>query len=644
MARARHVLPLIARARIFVRMVAVVVAAAFMLVTMPPKPANADILACLNALTGVESAFKVVTELADPDFLMCSQQMAAGDVAMIATVALIVGAGQAGAFNSEATCNNMVVGPLGQFIAGILTSAGPVSAALESIIGKDNFKNLVEFAKDEAAGQLANIAPLQPIFSYMNCGCKVYGKAQALASVADGWLDDVKECAGVIGDVGKALLNLVESGADAVGELFGHERDQTPATMLDNYPQCGTWQFFPDSAKITLGPGGSGTAVSEIKSGLHTEKNTCQCDSPSRLETKDAFEGKIAVRCACDAPPNSIYTKDMSKNKPGTCGCSADMKLQGGSCVACDTETRTENAQGITLFSGYVSKGICQRVSKVCAPGTTPAKSPGAYYQACQPVCDKSTFFVKASNGVGGSCQSCPVNFVPTEKGQVIIQLQCEECPRGFRSGPGGRECVKLECANGVDLQNPHACKPVCALEGEGNNRRLVCRGAAIDSQLPGCAAGMVMQAGRCVPEIYHKPDDVIVQDGMDTLRLPKRPTDIVPQTRRQRLEATPRLGARVPPERRVRSGPRRDPGRDELVGPADDGGSVPPPIGDIIDFGIGIGRGLNTFPGATRDRNGGSSGGTRLGGSATEAVPQMRDAPSIRRMPAPDTQMHQKN
>jgi hypothetical protein len=618
---------------VLARLICLFAAALMWLPLTTARPAHADILACVNALTGLKTVVEVAKDLADPDFLLCTQQMASGDVVMIGTVALMVGAGQAGAFNSEATCNDMILGPIGRFIAGALTEAGPVSAALKAAIGDTLFAQLVEFAK----GEITSIGPLQPIFGYMSCGCKVYGKAKAMAAAADGYFDDVKECAGMIEDVGEAILNLAESGADAIAEGFGHEKDGPVATLNTYRPQCGNWQYFPSNS-VQETRGNSSVIESTVVTGYHTDIVTCACAKPARLEVKDAFEGKVAARCACDVPSNSVY--DSPSN---TCGCPANLKLQGGSCVACETETRSENAQGASVVSGYVLNGVCKPVTRTCAPGTTPVRSPSDYYYECKPVCEPNTFFIKAANGIGGSCGACPMNMVPTVAGLAVGKLECSECPSGTLAKPGDKQCVTFYCANGVDPQNPHACKSACELQGEGKNRRLVCTGGNIGGQ-PGCPAAMVMRGGKCVPEVYHKPD-VIIQNGMDYQRLPTKPLD--PLIRRN---TPPSLDTRVRPNRRGperETAPRRnreqtrgDRGAgDELIGPVDDG-SRSPSIGEILDLGATIGRGLQTVPGIRGDRGNRGSG-------ASEALPQSNDGPTRRRLPAenlPTYQMHQKD
>lgn len=155
------------------------------------RPAQASIVDCLNALIPVGSALKLVGEAADPEFLQCSAQMSTGDPIFMSTVGLVIGAGAAGAFNSEATCQQMTTGQIGKLIAEVLTNMGTPSSALKSLLGEDGYKALVNFAASESASNIATETPSKSIFEYMSCGCTVYGKATAAAEVATSYIGDV---------------------------------------------------------------------------------------------------------------------------------------------------------------------------------------------------------------------------------------------------------------------------------------------------------------------------------------------------------------------------------------------------------------------------------------------------------------------
>lgn len=541
-------------------------------------PAQANIIDCLNALIPVGSAIKLAGEAADPEFLQCSAHLSTGDPVFVSTVGLIVGAGAAGAFDSQGTCEQMTTGQLGKLIADVLTHMGALSSALKSLLGEDGYKALVAFASSEGASNIATATPLQSVFEYMSCGCTIYGKAKAVAEVATAYIGDVKECAAFVGDVGGAILDIAESGADAVGELFGHHDDGPVAVMDDNYPQCGDWQFMRDTAVIS---GSGGSIVETITPrAYYTVRRTCSCTAPSKLETKPASEGMIAARCACDTPVNGTYD-----SKSGTCGCRPSEKLQNGACLACDAETFSQTTSSISVVSGNVTDGVCKPVTQTCPAGQMPVRAKAGYYYECQPVCASGEFYVKRPGDLArdGICTLCPKNAIPDAEGLKQGQLFCQECPAGSVAGPGDRQCRQLNCANGVDPDNPHACLAACRLEGTGKNQRLVCSsGRKLD--LPPtltCPSRTKRIGTNCVPEVYHKPKELIIHREREIPKakdLKRKPVQTAPTVRRNRNTGQ----------------------GDEYLGrvePQDSG----PSIGDLLNLGIGIGEALDLKPGRTQ-------------------------------------------
>lgn len=558
-------------------------------------PARAGILQCLNALIPVGSAIKLAGETADPEFLQCSAHLSTGDPVFVSTVGLIVGAGAAGAYDSQATCEQMTTGQIGKLVADVLTHMGALSSALKSLLGEDGYQALVAFASSEGASNIATETPLKSIFEYMSCGCTIYGKAKAVAQVATDYIGDVKECAAFVTDVGGAVLDLAESGADSIGELFGHHDDGPTAVMDDNYPQCGDWQFMRDTAALSASGGRIVETITPRP--YYTVRRTCSCAAPSRLETKPASDGMIAVRCACDTPVNGTYD-----SKSETCGCRPSEKLENGACVACDSEVFSQTTDTNTVVSGTMTLGVCKPVTKTCPAGQMPVRAKAGYYYECQPVCAADEFFVKRPGDLArdGICTSCPRNAVPNADSLAQGRLVCEECPAGSVARPGDRQCRSLDCANGIDPANPHACKAACRLLGEGKAKRLVCDGGITVDQpkLLTCPPKTTRVGVNCVPDVYHKPKELIIQRERETPRakdLKRKPVQTAPPVARN-----------------------RDAGQgDEFLGrvePQNPG----PSVGDLLNFGLGVGKALDL-----------GSGRTQRGEPAFDASPRNTETPS---------------
>lgn len=592
------------------------------------RPAQAQILACLNAITGYKTAVQVVSEFADPEFLQCSSQMAAGDVALIATVTAMVAAGQAGAFSDYNSCNNMITGQFGKILAGFLTE-GAVGSAARKLLGDTVVDQLIAFVSDETATNIAQIEALQPIFRYLTCGCSIASKADAAAHIASGYLSDVKECGGAVAGIAKALYDGIVSGVDAVDEfLFGGDATPPPHHVTETRVVCDTWQtVLADgfSAEVqwfgdTLAQGYVARSVPTVQTfpiyenslslprkqtgsfdavvRYDTTITSCMCPSPGVIETRDIGGGQIEFRCGC---PYGGRAFDSANR---ICQCNADERRENGECVACLAESWSETAQTIRLVTGSMATGSCVAFDRTCPAGQKPALSANGLQMYCVAACPSGSFYVRAPGQLPsqGTCAACQRNSVPVPGSIEAGLLQCSQCPAGTSAMPGTRECLPLNCMGRVDPNDPHACEQACRLEGVGTEQRLVCDGvpAIEEGFLRTCPPGYLNIAGTCLPPTQTEPDLTITLPGIDQLvRTPPRMGPIVGDpgiARTPPVIITPT----VPGTGTLQTRPA-ELGTGHVIGLVP--GNVPrldtPVFLDLLDMGINMGRGLGSGGGS---------------------------------------------
>ena len=596
-----------------------------------PRVAQADALddiaSCLNAYSGYKSLAELGLSAADPEFLQCSSQIASGDVVLAATVVAIVGAGAAGAYGSKAECTNMTTGQIGTTISEILINTPGISDALKQALG-DSYEKLVEFAAGEAGSNIAQIPGLDQIFQYMSCGCAVYGKAEAVAAIAKGYAKDVKQCAGFIANVGEAVLDGLESGAEAVGNLvddiipdadegaFG-STEETPHVNVNTDYGCGDWIKFPRPYSFSKTADGATMISQTTATPSLTQTRTCTCYPPGRFERQEDPAGATdLIRCGCALPVGGTYDP-----KTRSCGCPVDQRIEEGACTPCEAERFSETAQTVTVYSGRLNNGICSPSIRTCPAGEKPVRFGVTDGYQCQPLCSADQFFVKAPAALAGagSCGACPANFVPDAAALGQGALQCNECPAGTVAGPGDRQCRQLECPNGIDPANPHACRPACKLVGEGENKRLVCNGGDTVGNpiVLACPPRFIREGSRCVPEVLHKPKELIIERERKT---------VTPDLRKTR-EKNRKPDNDVVRERRR---PQREEG-DVLMGPVERQPSGPS-VEEMLNFGLDVGRALELGRGQGRERQ----QPQQVPETAAEPRPDRRLAPATPPPPVP--------
>lgn len=508
------------------------------LVTAVPAQA-VDLLACLNTFTGYRTGIDIVSEVADPEFAYCAGRVAS-DPAMAAVAAVVVGAGQAGAFKDEATCKNMLTGQLGKLIAYLLVQAG-IADMLAKIpgVGPDFSQQLVNFAKDQAVSNIASIPALQPMMSYLDCGCVIAGKADAAQQITKAYYDDVKACAGGVFALGKAavegFISGVKSIVEAGLELLGLGKSKPPPHyVVTSYGHCDNWitvrtdGYIQQPTLTGWEAGGytskspqpitvdTGTVMGEIVTAYRTDAYICSCPLPGAIETRKISDTAMEFRCGCPAEGRAFDSNSR------TCLCNANEWRENGVCTSCSAMLQSEDSTGTTAVSGKMTGGTCVRQQLTCAPGQTPFRNYDNTL-ACRSTCPAGTFnsYTPGQLPSQGQCVTCPSHSVPvagTGMGEVGPP-QCQQCPRGTAASPGDLSCRTLVCPGGISPDNPNACRQACRLVGDGAQQHLVCDGPAImPPVVTQCPDGAVAIGGRCIGPYETEPDLAPIQRGLEEL------------------------------------------------------------------------------------------------------------------------------
>ncbi|MCE9648955.1 MAG: hypothetical protein K8R18_04935 [Parvibaculum sp.] len=413
-------------------------------VATPARASTLDgVAACFKTAAGPQiAAAKLSKQLSDPHYLSCASQMSSGDVVMIGIAGALTALALGGQITSEDDCNQKINVVIGVMLAKILLG----SDAVKSVLGASIVDMLESYIKGNGAALLSQIPALSVVFDEMSCGCAVAGTALAVKGIIADAYGDAKECAGLVGEVGEAFVDGLESGIDAAGNILS---DATCVLSLGLF-LCPDDTAEGQPNQPLPAPPPCMSAMTPKSAYVH---GTCTCIAP---KAKTYSADKKSVSCAlcpagqgrndkgeCAACPLGMKVADGTYGHcsiPYTCpagthyndtntGCEKDCPdgavLQGGSCKTCAANERAE----------YVNTGTSAGKCVSCGDGYWSYAGDGVCYSKC-------ASWQKWENN---SCvNTCPQG---TRLNTSEFGLQCEPCEKGKGSNEGATAC--LTCPSG---------------------------------------------------------------------------------------------------------------------------------------------------------------------------------------------------
>lgn len=460
------------------------------------RPAKADLAQCLSTVTDAAKAGAEVAENLG-DLAKCVANASSGggaavEAAVAAVLTSIVIAHNGfpdskppSGKNNVGKCEAMIDTVLAQAVAGALAdlynAGGGAKSALDDVFGENTMKQLINAIKNGATSQLNDLidnSPLSVLTSYITCGCTVVGGSMDALKDIKQVGQDAEACAAILTEAIGAVLDVVASGVEAVGEAledFGHD---VGCIFSDCSNPPKTWEQCV-SQYVSVYQGFENLPAAQAQ---QLAQSTCAARGYEHVGTSAVPDVAAPPLCTAgwhvDFPTTIIGTGD---HKPHV------VMLPACSCPHSETYLNNTGSQAICICrdanKGYNGKEINGSTCSTCPAGTAPAddgtcqawtcpsSEPGvaATAKIVQGVnfneCTYSSGCDSGSVDVNGTCQMCGANqhamygpplTINIGNGAVVSKTypdgppvggKCYSCPASSRSDPGSTSCTPFKCS-----------------------------------------------------------------------------------------------------------------------------------------------------------------------------------------------------